>query len=66
MDLTAVLAGSATAEILVRDLLVLRTTGGSTDIDGQSVIYLAMTESQARQVTGITPDTRIGIAVRPR
>ncbi|WP_203959897.1 RcpC/CpaB family pilus assembly protein [Actinocatenispora thailandica] len=54
------------AELLVRDALVLRgTTGHSADMTGGSVVYLAMTEQQARRVAGVAPSARIGLTLRP-
>ncbi|MEV0839713.1 RcpC/CpaB family pilus assembly protein [Actinocatenispora sera] len=54
------------AEVLVRDALVLRgTTGHSADMAGESVVYLAMTEQQARRVAGVEPSARIGLTLRP-
>jgi hypothetical protein len=54
------------AEVLVRDALVIRgTTGHSADMEGGSVVYLAMTEQQARRVAGVEPSARIGLTLRP-
>ncbi|GIL30472.1 hypothetical protein NUM_57260 [Actinocatenispora comari] len=54
------------AEVLIRDALVLRgTTGHSADMEGGSVVYLAMTEQQARRVAGVEPSARIGLTLRP-
>lgn len=64
VQLTAASAGSGRAEIIARDLLVLRTAAASSDLADSSMVYLAMTEDQARRVAALGPDTRLGVAVR--
>lgn len=69
VDVTAAPTDTAStaARIVARDALVLRgTMGDSADTEGGSVIYLAMTEDEARQVGGAAPDARLGVVVRPR
>lgn|GEM_PF-2260995 len=66
VDVTVTAPDADTAEVLVRGALVLRgTTGQSADTEGGSVVYLAMTEQQARRVAGVDPAARIGLTLRP-
>ncbi|GAA3519906.1 RcpC/CpaB family pilus assembly protein [Actinocatenispora rupis] len=66
VDLTVTRADSRTAEVIVRGALVLRgTPGHSADTAGDSVVYLAMSEDEARRVAGAEPSARIGVALRP-
>jgi hypothetical protein len=66
VDLTAAGQGSSLAKVLARDVLVLGvTTIDSADLAGDSMIYLAMTDEQARRVAGTAPGVRIGVTVRP-
>ena len=64
--LTVTRAGQTTAQQLVADAIVLRgTPGDSVDSDTDSMVYLAMTDQQARRVTAVAPEDRIGVTVRP-
>ncbi|HEY3503990.1 MAG TPA: RcpC/CpaB family pilus assembly protein [Actinocatenispora sp.] len=66
VDLTVARSDGDRAAILVRGALVLRgTPGHSADNAGESVVYLAMSEDEARRVAGTEPSARIGIALRP-
>jgi hypothetical protein len=66
VDVTVTRADDDRASILVRGALVLRgTLGHSADTADESVVYLAMSEDEARRVAGTEPSARIGIALRP-
>jgi hypothetical protein len=61
VDLTAA-AGGASSAVLAASVLVLDVAAtGET-----AVLYLAVTEAQARSLTGARPDVRFGVMVRPR
>ncbi len=67
IDLTSARGTSGHAQTLVRDVLVLpRPSRAAVETEGGSLLYLAMSERDARLVAGADdPDTRIGITVRP-
>jgi hypothetical protein len=66
VTLTVASDSASRADILVPDALVLRAPSGDSSVASSgSVVYLAMTEEEARRTTAITPDARIGITVRP-
>ena len=66
VTLTVAADSASRADILVPDALVLRPPSGDSSVASSgSVVYLAMTEEEARRTTAITPDARIGITVRP-
>lgn len=66
VELAVARSGSDSADVLVRDAVVLRDdVGDSFAPESGSVVYLAMTESEARRVAAATPEARITITVRP-
>lgn len=66
VTLTVAADSTNRAAILVPDALVLRVPSGDSSVSSTgSVVYLAMTEEEARRTTAITPDARIGVTVRP-
>lgn len=66
VTLTVAADSTDRAAILVPDALVLRAPSGDSSVTSTgSVVYLAMTEEEARRTAAIAPDARIGVTVRP-